>query len=182
MKNIKKMSLLELAAFTCSFLNKNDVKCVLSGGACVSIYTHNKYLSYDLDFIENVSTPRKKLKTLLASLGFKEENRYFKHPDTEFYIEFPSGPLSIGSEPVKKINEIKTQTGVLRLLTPTDSVKDRLAAYYFWGDRQALEQAVKVVNDNDIDLKEVRRWSIVENELDKFDKIKKRLKKTSERR
>jgi hypothetical protein len=177
MKSIKKMTLLELAAFTCTLLNNNDIKCVLSGGACVSIYTQNKYLSYDLDFIENVPAPRIILKNILASAGFKEENRYFKHPDTEFYIEFPSGPLSIGSEPVTKINEIKTGTGVLRLLTPTDSVKDRLAAFYFWDDRQALEQAVKVANDNVIDLKEIRRWSIVENELDKFEKIKKRLKK-----
>ena len=100
MKSIKKMTLLELAAFICTFLNKNDINCVLSGGACVSIYTDYSYLSYDLDFIENVSTPREKLKSLLASIGFKEENRYFKNPDTEFYIEFPTGPLSIGSEPV----------------------------------------------------------------------------------
>jgi len=176
MKSIKKMTLLELAAFICTFLNKNDINCVLSGGACVSIYTDNSYLSYDLDFIENVSTPREKLKSLLGSIGFREENRYFKHPDTEFYIEFPTGPLSIGSEPVKNINEIKTLTGILRLLTPTDCVKDRLAAYYYWNDKQALEQAVKVAMDNEIDLKEVRRWSIVENEIVKFDKIKKRLK------
>ena len=29
-------------------------------------------------------------------------------------------------------------------MTPTDSVKDRLAAYYHWNDQQALEQAIMV--------------------------------------
>ncbi len=90
--------------------------------------------SYDLDFIERVSTSRKELRKALAELGFYEEHRYFKHHDTEFFIEFQAGPLSVGSEPVKDIEELSFETGILFLLSPTDCVKDRLAAYYFWGD------------------------------------------------
>lgn len=53
---------------------------------------------------------------------------YFEHLDTEFGIEFPSGPLMAGEECIEKVAERKTAVGTLRLLTPTDSVKDRLAA------------------------------------------------------
>ncbi len=59
------MSIGELAAFVCTHLKDNGIDVVLSGGACVSIYTKNRYQSYDLDFIENVSASRKKIKEVL---------------------------------------------------------------------------------------------------------------------
>lgn len=175
MKSIKSMSLGELAALVSTHLDSKGISCVLSGGACVSIYTHNRYLSYDLDFIERVSTSRKELRNALAELGFYEEHRYFKHHDTEFFIEFPAGPLSVGSEPVKDVEELSFETGILFLLSPTDCVKDRLAAYYFWSDRQALEQAKLVSESQPVDLDEIRRWSEVEDQLDKFEEIKRDL-------
>jgi phosphorylcholine metabolism protein LicD len=171
------MNIGELAAYICSFLNKHDIECILSGGACVTIYTNNKYQSYDIDFIDNASTPRKKIKSLLSVIGFEENNRYFVHKDTEFFIEFPSGPLSVGKEPITNFNTIEFETGKLLLLTPTDCIKDRLAAYYHWEDKQALAQAILVAQNCHINLKEVERWSKVENQLKKFALIKDRLKK-----
>lgn len=47
----------------------------------------------------------------------------------------------------------------LCLLLPTYSVKDRLAAYYYWNDAQALDQAVMVAQAQKINLKAVKRWS-----------------------
>ncbi|MBN2410856.1 hypothetical protein JXQ31_04125 [candidate division KSB1 bacterium] len=172
---LQKMTLAELAAYICTYLLQNGIKCVLSGGACVSIYTENRYMSYDLDFIEMVTAPRKEIKEILSQIGFYEENRYFKHNDTNFFIEFPTGPLSIGSEPVWEFNELVFDTGKLYLLTPTDCVKDRLAAYYFWNDLQALEQAKWVAEKHKINIDEVQRWSQVENQKDKFLLIKNKL-------
>lgn len=134
MKRMDEMSLGELAAYICTHLSKNDIHCVLSGGACVSIYTDNRYESLDLDFIENMASKRKKIVSVLSKIGFMEENRYFIHPDTKYFIEFPAGPLAIGKEPVREPNIITFETGELRLLSPTDSVKDRLAAFYHWND------------------------------------------------
>jgi len=75
MKPIKEMTLGELAAYVCTHLKMNGIPCVLSGGACVAIYTENQYQSYDLDFIEQTSTSRNEIKSVLAKLGFVEENR-----------------------------------------------------------------------------------------------------------
>ena len=175
MKKIKEMTLGELAAFVCTHLKSKEILCVLSGGSCVTIYTDSRYLSFDLDFVERVSTPREKLREAMAELGFYEEHRYFKHDDTEFFVEFPSGPLSIGSEPVKHINELKFETGILFLLSPTDCVKDRLAAYYFWNDQQSLEQAKLVSKNHPVDFEEIRRWSDVEDQSEKYEQIKKAL-------
>ena len=90
-------------------------------------------------------------------------------------MEFPPGPLTIGYEPVKRVDDIEFSTGLLRIISPTDCVKDRLAGYYHWGDRQSLEQALLVAHDQDVDLEEIRRWSETEGKLDEFEKIKNRL-------
>jgi hypothetical protein len=174
---ISEMSAGELAAFVYSYLKEHGIEVVLSGGACVTIYSKNKYISEDLDFIESGSTPRRKLKKVLGELGFSEENRYFKHPETRFFLEFPSGPLAVGREPVKETVLLHFSTGFLRITSPTDCVKDRLAAYYHWGDRQSLEQAVMVFKDNAVDLREVERWSKAEGKLVQFQVIKNRFAK-----
>jgi hypothetical protein len=61
MKQIKEMSIGELAAYVCTHLRENGIHCVLTGGACVSIYTENRYESFDLDFVENITSMRKKV-------------------------------------------------------------------------------------------------------------------------
>jgi hypothetical protein len=174
-KPIKDMAIGELAAFICSFLKNKGIDVVLSGGSCVSIYTENKYASLDLDFIEVGSVARRKLKKVLLEIGFHEENRYFKSSETDIFLEFPAGPLSAGGEPMKETITLNFPTGELRIISPTDCVKDRLTAFYHWGDQQGLEQAVLVAKDNKINLKELEWWSETEGKLSVFNEIKRRL-------
>jgi hypothetical protein len=172
MKSIKEMTQGELAAFIQSHLREKGIDVVLSGGATVSIYSSSRYISWDLDLINPYSTKRRMLRETMQELGFHEEGRHFEHPDTQFFVEFPPGPLAVGMEPVKQIDEIKFSTGMLRIISPTDCVKDRLAAYYHWDDLQCLEQAVLVAQANKIDLEEIERWSKGEGKLDEFRRIK----------
>jgi hypothetical protein len=181
-KPVKKMSLGELAAFVCTQLRNHGIKAVLSGGGCVSIYTDNRYESFDLDFIESVPTSRKRIKEVLLEIGFIEKDRYFEHPDTDFIIEFPAGPLAVGSEPVREIEEMEFPTGRLSLLSPTDCVKDRLAAFYHWNDPQCLEQALLVAEAKKVDLREILRWSAAENKSVEFQEIRKRLSEAARKR
>jgi hypothetical protein len=162
------MSVGELAAYICSHLKKHNIDVVLSGGGCVTIYSKNRYVSSDLDFIDSYTVTRKRVREVLAEIGFHENNRYFCHPEAEYLVEFPSGPLSIGAEPVKHVDTLQFLTGDLRLLSPTDCVKDRLAHYYHWNDLQCLEQAVLVTLSNDIDMNEVKRWSEKEGKTGEF--------------
>jgi hypothetical protein len=59
------------------------------------------------------------------------------------------------------------------MLYPIDSVKDRLASFYHWDDKQGLEQALSICLEESIDLKELEAWSIRENQLAKFETFKK---------
>ena len=177
MKPVADMSMEELAAFVCDALEKEGIKTVLSGGCCVEIYSRGRYTSDDIDLIDRFNGGHRIIKEIMLSLGFREHNRYFTHQETNLFIEFPRGPLGVGDAPVKEIASRKNETGILRLLTSTDCVKDRLAAYYHWDDEQSLAQAIWVAEQNEVDISAVKEWSKNEREIDKFEIFIERIKK-----
>lgn len=163
------MSIGEVAAYVSSHLDRHGISVTLTGGACVSIHTDGRFISYDLDFIEQMAAGRRKLKRVLAEINFTEHNRYFRHPETEFFLEFPSGPLAVGNEPPSDVIRLDFETGQLRILSPTDCIKDRLAAYFYWNDRQCLYQSLQVAKHNNIDTSELKRWAENEGQAEKFE-------------
>jgi hypothetical protein len=175
MKSIQEMTQPELCGFIQSFLGKKDIYVVLSGGASVSFYTINKYVSHDLDLVCVKPVKRRVIREAMIEMGFFEEGRYYKHPETQYLVEFLPGPLSIGAEPVIQVDEIRLSTGFLRIISPTDCVKDRLAAYYHWGDQQSLAQAILVARDQKVDIDEIRRWSKAEGMQNEFERISAKL-------
>lgn len=173
---LKSVSVRELALYLSHHLRKEGIDSVLSGGACVCIYTDNKYLSYDLDYVLMSYEDHKKTGEVLEKIGFFKEGKYFKHKNSPYAVEFLSPPLSVGAEPVREISVIEEAGKSLKLLSPTDCVKDRLAAYYHWNDKQSLEQALLVYRDNPVDLTEVERWSKNEEMERKFLEFRAKLK------
>lgn len=161
-----KISLKELAGFLSEELRKKGIDTVLVGGACATIYSENRYQSYDLDYITYVDM--KKVKKALNELGFTEKNRYFQKEGCQWIVEFVSPPVAVGNESIQEFNNVITPLGTIKLLRPVDSVKDRLASFYHWNDKQGLEQAVNICLEQDIDFNEVERWSIAEKQEEKF--------------
>jgi len=182
MKKVVDMSMEELAAYVCSSLEKEGIETVLSGGCCVELYSQGRYTSDDIDLIDRFNGGHRKIKQIMEKLGFKEHKmkRYFVHDDTELFIEFPRGPLGVGDAPVNTIAKRTTETGTLKLLTPTDCIKDRLSAYYHWNDEQSLLQAVWVAHENEFDINSVEKWSENEGMLEKFTKFKEMSKGTDD--
>jgi hypothetical protein len=169
MKPINKMTQAEVGAYVQSHLRQRGINVVLSGGAAVGIYSKGIYVSQDLDMVREWGATRKAIAGALEEIGFIDTRaRYFKHADSEHLIEFPPGPLMVGAEPVRRVNEIKLSTGILRIVSPTDCVKDRLATYYHFKDRQGLIQAIMVAKENEVDLEEIRNWSQSEGKLGEF--------------
>ena len=172
----KSISIKELAGIVSDRLKESGFDAILVGGACVSIYTKNKYLSGDLDFVSSGSI--KEVSPVLSKLGFeRKSSRHFEKKDCPFFIEFVPPPAALGSEPVKETNVLKTRLGDVILLTSTDSVKDRLTAYYFWNDPQALDQALLLAQSQEISLREIKRWSEKEGHKEKYNDFASKLKK-----
>jgi hypothetical protein len=55
------------------------------------------------------------------------------------------------------------------LLTPTDCIEDRLAAFFHWNDKMAFEQALLVAREQPVDIADLRRWASTEGETEKLD-------------
>lgn len=163
-----KTTLIELAAIVSAELERQKIVATLSGGSAVSIYTDNNYLSEDLDFVTIALV--EELRAALEPLGFKHTGRprlsVFEHPATSWYLEFPPAPLSFGGTYIdpSQCALVDTGLGSLRIITPTQSVMDRLIAAAVWNEPQSLEQALPVVEfqHDKIDWDELDRWVGVE--------------------
>lgn len=173
--DFKTISISDLAALVNTKFTEHNMKTVLVGGACVAIYSHNRYLSYDLDFV--TFETRGKIKEILLELGFELKGKYFARSDCPYFIEFVSPPVAVGDQLVHQFKTLLTPFGKVTLLTPTDCVKDRLASFFHWNDRQALEQAIMVFQDQKVNLQEIQRFAKAENYLDKFQEFTKAIKK-----
>jgi hypothetical protein len=171
MKPIGDMTQAELGAYVQAHLRERGIDVVLSGGAVVSIYTSGKYISGDLDLVNRYAVKRSAITTAMEELGFMEIGRHFEHPETEFFVEFPPGPLAIGESYAIELSELELDTGKLVLITPTECVKDRLAWFYHTGDQQSLYHAILVAREQSVDLEEIRKWSEGEGKMEEFEKF-----------
>ena len=162
----EKTPLEEVAAIVSEALRRHDMDAVLTGGAVVSIYTDGRYESFDLDFV--IPGIEKNVAEVMRGLGFHREGRHWAHPRTDFYVEFPPGPVAIGRRRLDRFADKTLPAGTLRLLTPTQSVMDRLAAFFHWNDQPSLEQALQVARRHDVDLEAIRAWAAEEDMTEKL--------------
>lgn len=169
------ISLKDMAGFLSEELGKRGIDTVLVGGACATIYSKNRFQSYDLDYVTYEDL--KKVKKALKELGFDEKERYYQHEGCQWLVEFVSPPVAVGNESIQAFNTVETSLGTIKLLRPVDSVKDRLTSFYHWGDKQGLEQAINICLEQDIDVSEIERWSIHEGQQEKFLLFMERLRK-----
>ena len=70
-------------------------------------------------------------------------------------------------EPAEKMVEGQK----IRLLSPTDCIRDRLASYIHFSARECLDQAVLVANSQPFDLKKVKSWCIKEGGKTQFEEF-----------
>lgn len=155
MSAISKLGRAETAALIVETLAKHEIDVVLVGGSCVCVWTNERFGSLDLDFVDISYARRKQIANALAEIGFRAEGttRYFTHPASPWSVEFPPAPLAVGSESISsdRIASLATRAGTIRLLNPTDTVKDRLLWWYLEGDRQCWEQALDIAENHTIE-------------------------------
>jgi hypothetical protein len=177
MIELEQLKIAELGAMICNALKENGLNVTLSGGACAEIYSASRYVTGDLDFVCDFywSKNDKIIARVMSEFGFTKKGRIYIHKKVAYSVEFPPGPLGIGDEYQIKPVEIKLKTGVLTLLSPTDSVKDRLTGYFYSNDAQCLEQAIMICKMNTVDIDNIRMWSDNEGQKDKFIEFEQRL-------
>lgn len=176
--DFKTCSEIELWKYVATHLKRKGIDTVLVGGAVVSIYTEGAYESGDLDLIlTNYFVTN--LPQIMKEIGFeKTKTRHYIHPECfHLFVEFPTGPLEIGDDINVVPAEVEVEGQKIKLLTPTDCVKDRLATYIYFKDRVGLEQALMVAKKHPVNLPSVEAWCKNENAGDVFIEFNKLLKK-----
>jgi hypothetical protein len=164
----RSVSLAAIAVRVGDGLRRHGIRAVLTGGACASLHSRGTYQSADMDFVLLSAVTRADLDAAMHSIGFtRRGDRYF-HPKLPYYVEFPRGPLAIGSD--HRIRPVlKTHRGARTLtLSATDACRDRLAAFYHWNDRQSLATAVSIARQNRVNMTLIRTWSVAEEARDRF--------------
>lgn len=169
----------ELWRYVAWHLEGEGISCVLVGGAVVSIYTDGAYQSGDLDLIAG---DRTRLPDALAKIGFKpSKSRYFKHPECEHLVlGFPKGPVELGEQYPVIPAEILVGGRVIKLLSPTDCVKDRMASFIHWKSKDAFNQALLVckAQAGKINMRDLAEWCDGEGASSAFKELASHLKNT----
>jgi hypothetical protein len=153
----------QLWKYVATHLKNKGIDTVLVGGSVVSIYSDGAYKSGDLDFVlTQIFT--KGIPEAMNEIGFvKKSTRHYAHPDcSQLYVEFPSSFLEIGDDSKITPDEIECESVKIKILSPTDCVKDRLASYIHFSARECLDQAVLVANNHPVNLSEIKRWCLCE--------------------
>ena len=168
----RKSPLREVALTVGDALERHGIKAVLTGGACASIHSGGAYTSFDLDFVVTSRTNQRMLDTALANIGFNRSGDRYLHPSSQFWVEFPRGPLAIGGDYKIRSTTLRDKVGRARALSATDSCRDRLAAFYHWNDRQSLDVAVHIARRQKVNLRTIRKWSEQEGHLEQFEEFR----------
>jgi hypothetical protein len=145
-----------VAAAVSAALNRQGIRAVLTGGACAVIHSGGEYQSEDVDLIIQSESTQVQLDRAMGSIGFTRDFDHYVHEKTQFFVEFPRGPLSIGLDVRIEPVTIKVGRTDVLALSATDSCRDRLAAYYFWNDLQSLQTAVSIALKKKVRLDAIR--------------------------
>lgn len=178
MKKIEKLNQAELAAYIQLALAKEGIHMILTGGAVVAIYTKGQYSSLDIDLVGNGFESDRVIKLVMKELGFSRPGKHFTHPKSKYLVEFVAGPPSVGEEPIRSTKTLSLSSGKLKMISPTDCVKDRLAAFFYWHDRNSLKQAVMVARAQHVKQSEIKGWAKKEGKENEYQVFLELLKET----
>ena len=168
----RRSTLVQVVAAVAVALRDAGFTAVLTGGACASLYSDSAYTSYDLDFIIRAGGHQRVLDAALAAIGFRRDGDHYVHPDSRFFVEFPRGPLAISDDiDIRPVN-LKVGRTTTLALSATDACRDRLAAFYYWSDRQSLKAAIEIARRHPVRMAAIRRWSERENQLERFEEFR----------
>jgi hypothetical protein len=158
-------------------LGQRNIRAVLTGGACASLYSGGTYSSVDADFVLIGEAELSNLDETMRSLEFRREGDRYVHAESEYFVEFLPGPLAIGHDDRIRATTREFGGGAVLLLSASDSCRDRLAAYYHWNDRQSLAVAVQIAIRNRIRWSVLSRWSEAEGFAEKYDEFVRQVRK-----
>ena len=148
-----KRQLLMVALLTRLLKRVNKRAPVIIGGCALSYYSREVYFTSDIDL---AYADREALDTVLKSIGFEKEGRYWAHEGLKVVIEAPASSL-LGQDSSIEVVELGENLQCF-IIGIEDLVIDRLNAFKHWKseiDGEMVELLIRRYR-NDLD------WSYLE--------------------
>ncbi len=155
-----------------SHLQKNNIEAVLVGGGVATIYSQGKYMSGDIDFVMGWGNTHSQIKTPLESIGFTREGTIYRHPSTTFSLDFSNPPVDIGDNNDPEIVEQEFNGQSIKILSPSECIKDRLNKFTHWNDESAMQAAVAVAKSVPYSITKVEQFCKVNKMETAFSEFK----------
>ncbi len=113
------------------------VDVVIVGGSAIEVYTSGMYVSGDIDIVGD----RGSIISALEQWGFHREGRLWSRPDLRLWVD-PVGRGYAGD--VRKLREVSTPYGPVRLASVEDLIANRLIEVKAWprAGTEMFDQAV----------------------------------------
>jgi hypothetical protein len=148
------------------------IRPVVAGGTAVEFYTLGQYSTMDIDFIGIISDEMKKV---MSEMGFKRDGRYWKIPDTDIMVEFPSEILEGNMD---KVQPVEYQGRTAYFIGIEDLIINRCAEAKHWTDLSSEEWAANLLaaHYDEIDWSYCHKTANGLGCLDKFEEIQRRVK------
>jgi hypothetical protein len=158
-RNFKGLPIQQITARVREHLSQAGYDPVLTGRTCAAIYVGHSVRPESIDFVlKEYEVPE--LAETMSKIGFKPAGLHtFASRSCPVDVVFSPPPLAVGDDLVKEVAEVKVRGGRIRLLNPTDCVRQRLSMFYRWGDRDAFAEALAISSKMKVDMDLVRRWS-----------------------
>ena len=157
-------------------LSRAGVSPVLTGGSAATVYAPEAYQSRDLDFVLRSAVSLSGPEAALFDIGFRPDGRVYASSETQLTVDLlPEGDVRIGSDQVSSFFEMRRGELNLTILTATDSVRDRLAGFFWFRDRGSLMAALAVARRNSVDLDLIQGWAESEGEAGRYAEFKRLL-------
>ena len=167
----------ELWQYVAWHLGEEGIESILVGGAAANIYTEGECKTDHIDLALLDERARNRVGAVMEGLEFvRSQERRFRHPEcTHLFVDFPVGPMAaLGNDSSLNLVTKPVAGRVLKLLGPTDCVKDRLATYIHWRDRECFAHAVQVcIWQDSVELRELKNWCAREGAPTAFGELRK---------
>lgn len=145
-------TLTDVAFAVSTALERINEPVVLCGGSAATYYAPEAYESRDLDFVITFGARPREVNAALQPLGYvRKPEGLYAHRSIVYTIDLLPGPVAIDQETITTFNTERRGEQLLRVLTPTDVVRDRVLTFWAWGDQRALRVAVAVAHARSAD-------------------------------
>ena len=147
---------------------------IVVGGTAVEFYTLGQYATLDIDFVGIINDEMKKV--LEEDLGFLKDGRYWRIPQTDIMIEFPSDELAGTADKVQPVEYGGRQAYFIGI---EDIILNRVQEAKHWNYLDSAEWArtLMITHYDNIDWSYCHKKAHEYDCAEKFEEIQRSAKK-----